>query len=531
MVRRVLSRLREDLPTAARRHWLFLTLLAVGLALRVVVMIAYRPVLLYIDSLGSYLSSLPKLDPSGQDTIGYDVILLKPVFAVGTLATVAAVQHLLGLGMAVVAYALVVHKGRLDAPLWRALAALATAPILLDAYQLDIEHMIMSDPLFQALLVAAFAILAWPERPNLWRAAAAGLLLGAAVTVRAVGELMILAAVAYLLVATRGWWRRGLLAATATAAFALPVAIYVAHFHAVAGRWDLTNVSGDTLYGRVATFADCTGVAMPSYERPLCPTIPLDKRFGPDYWAHDPASPANHRIQAPPRRTSDFVLRDFSLRIIRHQPLEFARSVLFDSVRLFSWQRGNGKDTGQPVVQRWQFQAGYTWYPPVVTEDTAAAAGATYGGGPARVVLPLAEALRWYQLHIGYTPGPVIAVCLLLALLVLCGVPRRARGSPLRPVLLLYLLGTVIVILLADVFLFSWRYQLPAYVLLPGAGVLALAAMRRPRPATPAEPDDRETVPEVPHEGCRNDSLPERGIDPALGLPAHADVDSGSGQH
>jgi hypothetical protein len=515
VVRRVLSGLRDNLPTVARQHWFFLTLFGAGLVLRVVVMIAYRPVLLYIDSLGSYLSSLPTLDPAGQDPIGYDVLLLKPVFAVGTLATVAAVQHLLGLGMAVVTYALIVHKGRLVTGRWRALAALATAPILLDAYQLQIEHMIMSDSLFQALLVTAFAILVWPDRPNWWRVALAGLLLGAAVTVRAVGELTILAAVGYILIATRGWWRRGLLAAITAAAFALPLAIYVGHFHAVTGRWGLTNVSGTTIYGRVATFADCTGLALPPYQRPLCPTIPLAQRMGPDYWAHDPASPANRPIAAPPGKTGDDVLRDFSMRVIRHQPVEFARSVLFDSVRVFSWQRINGKDPGQPVVERWQFQAGYQWYPPVVTPETAAAAGARFGGGPARVVVPLATALRWYQLHIGYTPGPLLALSLLLVLLVVSGVPRRVRRSPLRGVLLLYLMGTAVAVGLADVFLFSWRYQLPAYVLLPAAGVLALAALLR----------------EVPRETCRDDSVPQRGVDSSPGLRAHADVDSGGGQH
>jgi hypothetical protein len=472
---------------SARIHWFFLTLLGAGLALRVIVMIAYQPVLLYIDSLGSYLSSLPTLDPSGQDPIGYDLLLLKPVLAVGTLAVVAAVQHLLGLGIAVVTYAVIVHKGRLDTGRWRAVAALATVPVLLDAYQLQIEHMIMSDPLFQALLVAAFALLVWPDRPSWWRAGAAGLLLGAAVMVRAVGEVTIVAALVYVLVVGRTWRWRGLLAGTAMVAFAFPVTIYAAHFHAVTGHWGITNVTGDTIYGRVGTFADCTGMALPSYERPLCPTVPLGERYGPDYWAHDSASPANKPIAAPPGKTGDQVMRDFAVRVIRHQPVEFTRSVLFDAARVFSWQRTNGRDAGHPVVERWQFQAGYQWYPPVVTAQVAAQMGEQYGGGPARVSLPLARALRWYQLHVGYTPGPVIALCLVLALGAVTGALPRARRSGLRGPVLLYLLGGAGVVLLADVFEFSWRYQLPVYVLLPAAGVLGLAALRAPRPVPPVD--------------------------------------------
>jgi hypothetical protein len=484
-----------------RRHWVFAALSGVGLALRVVAMLAYRPALFGIDSFGSYLSSLPTLDPSGQDPIGYDVLLLKPVLAVGTLTWIPAVQHLLGLGMALVTYAVIVHKGRLTGGGWRALAALATAPILLDAYQLQIEQLVMSDALFQALLVAAFAVLVWPDRPGLWRVALAGLALGAAVTVRSVGEPLLLAGLGYALVVTRTWRRRALLAGTLALSFAVPLLVYAAHFHAATGRYGLSNVRGGTLYGRVATFADCTGMSLPAYEKPLCPTVPPAQRLGPDYWAHDPASPANKPIVAPPGKTADDVLRDFSLRVIRHQPLEFTRSVLFDAARLFSWQRSDGRDAGQPPIERWRFQTGYQWYPPVSTEQVVAQAAARYGGGRAHVVVPLATALRWYQVSVGYTPGPVILVCVLLAV---AGVLRRSAPG------MLYLLGAGLVLLLGDVFEFSWRYQLPAYVLLPAAGVLGLRALVGP--GAPAdsfpEPADGRALADF-HERYGDPRLPE----------------------
>src|SRR2546421_3267 len=83
--------------------------------------------------------------PSGQDPIGYDLYLLGPVLRVGNLNAVVAIQHLLGLGMAVAGYVLLRRFGA-----WRWLATLATAPILLDAYQVQIEHNIMSDLFFEA---------------------------------------------------------------------------------------------------------------------------------------------------------------------------------------------------------------------------------------------------------------------------------------------------------------------------------------------------------------------------------------------
>ena len=68
----------------------------------------------------------------------------------------AVLQHLMGLAMAVTLYAVLVRRGAL-----RWLAAVAAAPVLLDAYQLQMEQMIMPDVLFEALIVAGLAVLLW----------------------------------------------------------------------------------------------------------------------------------------------------------------------------------------------------------------------------------------------------------------------------------------------------------------------------------------------------------------------------------
>ena len=144
-----------------RRHRPFVVLLTVGVVLRVLVMIGYRPAIFYVDSFASYLSVLTTLNPTGEDPIGYVVLMLKPALAVGNFTFLVTVQHLLGLGMGVAGYLLLRRKG---AGRW--LAALAVAPVLLDAYQVQIEHNVMADPLFEALLVAALVTLAWPDRPG-----------------------------------------------------------------------------------------------------------------------------------------------------------------------------------------------------------------------------------------------------------------------------------------------------------------------------------------------------------------------------
>ena len=110
---------RAHLAAAAlRRHWLAAVLLAAGLALRVLAQVAYRPVLFYIDTTRYLYNVAPGMDPLGYKGV------LRAVAFVGGLGAVAAVQHLLGLAMAVVIYLLLLRRGT---PRW--LAALATAPV------------------------------------------------------------------------------------------------------------------------------------------------------------------------------------------------------------------------------------------------------------------------------------------------------------------------------------------------------------------------------------------------------------------
>ncbi len=467
-----------------RRHRAFLVLLLLGIALRVATMFIYRPAIFYIDSLASYLLPLPKLDPTGQDPIGYDLYLLRPLLDVGNFTLVVAVQHLLGLGLAGAGYALLVHKG---ARPW--LAALAVVPVLLDGYQVQIEHNIMSDSFFLALVLAALVLLAWPRQPGWWAVLVAGLLLGMAATVRELGLVLVLPAVAYPLVVGGRLGRRAVLAATVLVGFAFPVAVYTNYYHDFTGRYALSHASANALYGRVAAFADCTGLDLPDREPILCPNIPRGQRPGPDYWAHDPDSPFFYlQTTLLDDPTTDRLTRDFVQRIIRHQPAEFAASVAADSVKAFSWDRVD-QSASDPPVERWRFQIGFPLFEPLVTLDSVGQLSHQYGDGDPVAAVPWAGLLRMYQLTVGYTPGPVLALCLAVALV----------GALVRPVIrwpvLLFLSVGVLLPLAGDVVMFSWRYQLPAYLLLPIAAVLAL--VRRPVPAFP-EPADRVAAAQLP---------------------------------
>src|SRR5262249_4400573 len=163
-----LAALARRSPALAREHWLLTVLLAAGLVLRVLTQVAYRPALYYIDSMKYLFGAYPGNDPPGYQE------LIRPVLAVANPSFLAAVQHVLGLAMAVVLYVVLQRRG-----VSRWLAALATAPILLDGYQLQIEQTIMPDVMFEACIVAGLAALLWQPRPRTALVVAGGLALGA----------------------------------------------------------------------------------------------------------------------------------------------------------------------------------------------------------------------------------------------------------------------------------------------------------------------------------------------------------------
>jgi hypothetical protein len=458
------ARLRE----AARRHRPILALLAVALGARVIVQVAYRPAILNVDSF-RYLANVGPLDPGGINPIGYE-LFLRPVLWLGGLVAVPAVQHLLGLAMAVTLYALLVRRG---AASW--LAALATVPVLFDAYQLQIEQNVLSDVPFQVLLVAALAVLTWRPVPGHAAAAATGALLAAAVIVRLVGWPLIVAALACLLAARLSWRARATRAVLLCCCFALPLLAYAgyysAYYHGADGTFTISRTDGAVLYGRVATFVDCARLPLPAYERALCPDEPPDRRASVDYYTHDLRSPWR-RVKPPAGMGMADVQRDFARRAILNQPVEFAASVAVDFAKGFAPVRRNFGD--DVPIERWQFQLDY---PAFHGYDPAALARA-HGSGGVAVVKWLTHPLRAYQLHGGYVPGPLLALALLAGV---AGSVRAGRGRDggLGPACLAWTAAGAGVLLTAAVFEFSWRYQLPGLVLLPVAGVLGVTELAR----------------------------------------------------
>ena len=153
------------LAARARRHWLFGLVLVAALVLRILVALAFRPIMWFGGDSASYLATGLRLipDPSRVGGYGFMLWVLRPLHS---FALVAAVQHLMGLAMGVLIYLLARRYGL---PAWA--ATLATIPVLFDAYELQLEADAVPDVPFGFLvLLALYLLLRSPgeRRPCAW---------------------------------------------------------------------------------------------------------------------------------------------------------------------------------------------------------------------------------------------------------------------------------------------------------------------------------------------------------------------------
>jgi hypothetical protein len=506
-----------------RYHWLATVLIVAGAVLRVITWMAYHPAIFYIDSI-KYLYR----GWQGADPLGYKVPL-KILLAVGDLGTVTAVQHLVGLFIGVALYVLLIRRG-----INRWLAALAIAPILLDAYQLQAEATIMPDVLFEGMVVAALAILLWKPTTNWLSILVSGLILGLGATVREVGVWMIVPVVLYLLgsrylrVTRDDWYSAVLKSCVMCLAFLLPIVTYCSISYVNSGHFRL-SVKGSAA-GRMAKSADCATLKLPANIRAMCPS-PSQQQHGPDWLEHDWQSPL---IRGFPVAGRLQLVSVFDHAVERQQPLRVVGSTLEDSVRLFELSRDASIEI--TPISRWQFQHTFFGYTPefvacgsqlaLKTPNIGPLCG-TYNklnriivgiqlthsspvhevllnpsyGGKFEVDGPLASFLRDYQLYGGYTPGPLLLIFTLAGLLgsVIALVYRRGNPQTRNLALasLVFFVTALGLLLIADLYVFSWRYQLQALYSLPPAGVLgataALEALRYRRRATQSAPEIEST--------------------------------------
>ena len=482
-----------------RRHWLIGALLVLAAALRVIVVIAYRPALIFPDS-ERYLHYAEQFAAGHwtPDTIrqsGYSIVII-PAVALHALITIPVAQHLLGLAAGATIYALLVHKGSR-----RWLAVLAAVPVLFDPLELVLEQYVLSDVCAALLVLAALVVLVWRgTRIGPVAAVAAGLLLGAAVVTRVADLALIVPVLLYLALAVRPWRRLAARGAAVTGCFLLVVLGYAGWYASTNGTFGFSGYNGTFLYGRVVDFTDCSTLALPAYERPLCPHEPPGQR-NYDAYMWSVYSPAWTHVP-PAGQTRQSVLFNFSTRVLKHQPGTYLGAVGTDLAYGFSPVRGNGPERYPATYLKFQTQLlPYAEVRPTLRQ---------YGHTSPAIQPQLARFLSGYS-RFCYVPGPVLAVGLVLALAGLAWpAARRSRGQGLRTANVAFT-GSAVTALVAAAALapFDWRYQLPQLTLIPVAAVLGVTALTT-RASTPSVPagDPGQAAPALgqtpgPHRGHR----------------------------
>jgi hypothetical protein len=451
------------LPDRCRDLWAterpFVVVLTVAAAVRILIAVTFAPAFLMSDG-PMYLTLVDDLVPSPFRPVGYGVFLRALSWMSRSLVLVTSVQLLMGLLTAVLAYALLRRWGVSS---W--VATLATLPLLFDALELLLEHAVLSETLFGLLLVSAVVALAWWPDPRPWATAAAGLLLGLATVVRLVGEPTVLAAALFLILSVTTWRRRVLHVLIVVAAFAVPVVAYAGWYHQENGAWALAQSSGRSLYMRTTTFVDCSKLDLPSYETVLCPPDPLSNRQDPTWYGWHSLDTVP-RLQPPPGVTPDAAMKDFAIRAIKAQPLDYVRVVARDFVLPFT-ARTRVDHYEYSTAVKWTFAQYVDYAPtPLWTEP----AFALHGGRMPVSRQPAADALATYGRWV-YVPGPLLALVLLVAvagLLVRRDEPRSRR--PLAVLLLVLPLGLSLAAAMSVEFV--WRYQLTLFTLLPLSAAL-----------------------------------------------------------
>jgi hypothetical protein len=430
-------------------HRLFIIVLIPAVLLRADAELGYRWHVWFNDSFNYVENAVHfRLDPTRVS--GYS-IWLKILQPLHSYAVVTIVQHLMGLAVAVMIYALARH--RFGAPAW--LATLATVPVLYDGFMIQLEHLIMADVPFLFLLMLAVTVLLWDPVPSLGRCVLIGALLGVAEIFRSVG-LPLLAVFAVYMIIRRVSWRK--VAATIVVCL-IPVFGYAGLFFAEHGQFAMTDSTGVFLYSRVMTFADCTKMKVPPNELSLCTTVPPDKRpIAQDYiWTTE--SPLD---RFPPSKFSPVpnqLAENFAIRAIKAQPLDYAKAVFRDTWRVFGWKRVIFPNA--PTYNEYLF--GYRSLP-IPEWDQADlgpygsySAAYVHGNPLTQVVSPFANLIRGYQRYV-WLPGTVYGLILLAGLGGMVLAWRRFGGEALLP----WTISLALIVIPAATAEWDYRYVLVA---------------------------------------------------------------------
>jgi hypothetical protein len=324
-------------------------LLAGAIAVRVWLMVVYPPAFLgFPDSSQYALAAALNIFRDAQRPAGYPLFLRLVHHISGHVSFTIAVQHTLGVANGLLLYKAVRRTG---APPW--LGLLPAAVVFFEGTGLLLEHALLADPLFAFLLaVNVYATVRALDGPSLRWPLLVGVATGVAFWVKTAAVAnAVLVAVMLLFLAPGGFRRRLLSSFTVSILVAALIVTYVGFQYYFTGYLGYERQSAWDLYGRVASFVDCSELTPPRGTAFLCPHEPLSKRGWPGYFQDAHTSPAVQAFgppyAAPP--TANGVLEKFNEAVIEQEPLRYAGAILRGLSR-YLFPRG-GEGYGPPGVR------------------------------------------------------------------------------------------------------------------------------------------------------------------------------------
>lgn len=459
-------RARELLRLAFTDHRAFTILVLVGAALRLTVMIAYQPALWFHGDSGAYIRHAKELIPPADPfrPAGY-FLFLKVLWPTQTLFSVVALQHLMGLAVAIAVYVFLQHRG-----LARWLSCLAAVPLLFDSLQVTLEHFILVETMFTTILLASFLVLLWHGTPSRRACIVAGFLLFAAWFTKPLALPLLPILIGYLLLRRVGW--RPIVGFVT--AFLLPYLVVQA---IVSPYTSVYGSNSSAIYGRAANIADCERIQLTPEQRVLCPA-PSQRGMRPDWyiWSEDaPGAKFRGKSSAFPN------MRSFAIAVISQQPGDYLRQVGKEIAAHFV----PGVDLGWSYAclrERFTLPATVRDNKPIGLQCHAQMASGDFSDKSvpwtqAPPATPLTTALAAYS-KVARTSPVVVSVAFILTFIALF---MRRRNPHVRDAGMLVLASAALIILPVVIGMYEARYALPALPLVCMAGALSLHELRSRR--------------------------------------------------
>ncbi|MGD1056243.1 MAG: glycosyltransferase family 39 protein [Solirubrobacteraceae bacterium] len=323
-----------------------LTVGAIGV--RAWFMIGYPTAFVGFPDAGLYLLAADfDIFLEAQRPAGYPFFLRLVHHLSSNLLFTIGVQHVLGIATGLLLYRALRRTG---APPW--LGLLPAAVVFFGGTGIFLEHSIMGDSLFAFLqAVAVYAAIRALYDDRLRWSLLAGIAIGLAFWDRTVAiSSAILIPIVLLCAAPGGMRRRVINAFTVAIAVVGLIAFYVGSQDYFTGYLGYERQSAWDLYGRVATFVDCSAFKPPSGTAFLCPTEPVGHRKSQAYYQDGANAPAAKRFGTPTYAPlyANALLQEFSIAAIEHEPVGYAKAIV-DGLGRYVFPRGGEGYTPQDL--------------------------------------------------------------------------------------------------------------------------------------------------------------------------------------